>query len=246
MCSRIAGAYLPAGHLNYPGAVMRGRRSGGAALVLLALVLAACGGGSAKGGAAYGTTTPAAVVSSASTPEPALKPGQLAGPLVLSPPRVAPQIALRDQDGRPFKLTSLRGKAVYVTFVYSHCPDVCPLMLQALAAAKRSLANPASMQIVAVSVDPKGDTPKAVKSFLHARLLTGKVRWLLGTRAQLRPVWRAYNILAKSVPETPEIIEHVSLIYGIDARGRMRVGYPASPLKPTWISHDVPILARAT
>ena len=55
--------------------------------------------------------------------------------------------------------------------------------------------------------------------FLRQRLLTGKVRWLLGTRAQLRPVWPAYNILAKSVPETPAIIEHVSLIYGIDAKG---------------------------
>jgi protein SCO1/2 len=213
--------------------------------VLLAFVLAACGGGSAKDGAGNGTTTPAAVVSSASTPERALKPGELAGPLVVSPPRQAPQIALHDQDGKLFKLTSLRGKAVYLTFVYSQCPDVCPLMLQALGAAKRSLANPGSMQIVAVSVDPKGDTPKAVKSFLRARLLTGKVRWLLGTRAQLRPVWTAYNILAKSVPETPAIIEHVSLIYGIDARGRIRVGYPASPLKPAWISHDAPILARA-
>jgi protein SCO1/2 len=234
-----------AGSFNYPDAVIRRRRSGGTALVLLALVLAACGGSSAKDGAGNGTTTPAAVVSSSSSPERATKPGELAAPLVLSPPRKAPEISLHDQDGKLFKLSSLRGKAVYLTFVYAHCPDVCPLLLQALGAAKRTLANPASMQIVAVSVDPKGDTPKAVKSFLRARLLTGKVRWLLGTRAQLRPVWTAYNILAKSVPENPAIIEHVSLIYGIDARGRIRVGYPVSPLKPAWISHDVPILARA-
>jgi protein SCO1/2 len=227
--------------------VKPGRRSGGSALVLLALVLAACGGGSSSGGGAgNGTTTPAAVVSSSSTPEPAMKPGKLAGPLVVAPPRNAPEIALRDQDGKPFKLSSLRGKAVYLTFVYSHCPDVCPLMLQALGAAKRALKNPADMQIVAVSVDPKGDTPAGVKRFLKQRLLTGKVRWLLGTRAQLRPVWLEYNILAKSVPETPAIIEHVSLIYGIDARGRIRVGYPASPLKSAWIEHDAPILARAT
>ena len=132
---------------------------------------------------------PAAVVSSQSAPEPALKPGVLAGPLMVKPPRQATQIALRDQDGKLFKLSSLRGKAVYLTFVYSHCPDVCPLMLQALGAAKRKLANPESMQIIAVSVDPKGDTPRAVKSFLRARQLTGEVRWLLGTRAQLRRVW---------------------------------------------------------
>ena len=209
-------------------------------------MLAGCGGGgSASDDSANGTTTPAAVVSSSAPSEPALKPGELAGPLVVSPVRKAPEIALRDQNGKLFKLSSLHGKAVYLTFVYSHCPDVCPLMLQALGAAKRGMKDPASMQIVAVSVDPKGDTPKAVKSFLRQRLLTGEVTWLLGTRAQLRPVWQAYNILAKSVPETPAIIEHVSLIYGIDAKGRIRVGYPASPLKPGWFEHDAPILARA-
>jgi protein SCO1/2 len=225
--------------------VIRAWRSRGSALVLLSLALAACGGGSAKDGDVTGTTTPAAVVSSSVAPEPELVPGKYAAPLLVEPVRMAAQIRLRDQDGRPFALTSLRGKAVFVTFVYANCPDVCPLMLQALAAAKRTLKDPASMQIVAVSVDPKGDTPKAIKSFLRARQLTGKVRWLRGTPAQLRPVWNAYNILTKSLPETPAIIEHASLIYGIDARGRLRVGYPATPLKAAWLAHDAPMLARA-
>ena len=117
--------------------------------------------------------------------------------------------------------------------------------MQALGAAKRSLSDPSIMQIVAVSVDPKGDTPNVVQEFLRARELNGKATWLLGTRAQLRPVWAAYNILAKSVPETPAIIEHVSLIYGIDATGHIRVGYPASPISPKAMAHDARILARA-
>ena len=90
--------------------------------------------------------------------------------------------------------------------------------MQALRAAKRSLPDPSIMQIVAVSVDPNGDTPNIVKGFLRAR--------------ELRPVWTAENIVAKSVPETPAIIEHASLIYGIDATGHIRVGYPASPISP--------------
>jgi protein SCO1/2 len=212
--------------------------------VLPALVLAACGGGNSKSGSGS-STAPAAVVSSSPGMTVARKPGQLSGPLLVSPPTVAPQIVLHDQNGKLFKLSSLHGRAVFLTFVYAHCPDVCPLMMQALAAARRSLPDPSIMQIVAVSVDPKGDTPKVVKEFLRARELTGKARWLLGTRAQLRPVWVAYNIDAKSVPETPAIIEHVSLIYGIDARGRIRVGYPASPVSPKAMAHDARILARA-
>ena len=245
-CIQSAGA-VPAAReapgLNYPDAVIRRRRSGVAALALLALALTACGSGSSSGDGGSVSTGAAAEVSTPAAQTVALKPGQLAGPLLVRPPKKAPQIVLHDQDGKLFKLSSLRGKAVYLTFVYSHCPDVCPLMMNALGAAKRSLEDPGSMRIVAVSVDPKGDTPKAVKEFLRGRQLTGKVTWLLGTKAQLSPVWSAYNILAKSVPQTPAIIEHVSLIYGIDAKGRIRVGYPASPLKVAWITHDAPILA---
>ena len=236
VCRRASG-------VNYPGEVTRGWRSGGSALVLLALVATACGGGNSKSDGS--STAPAAVVSSSPATTVARKPGQLSGPLIVSPPTVAPQIALHDQNGKPFKLSSLRGKAVFLTFVYAHCPDVCPLMMQALGAAKRSLPDPSIMQIVAVSVDPKGDTPNVVREFLRARELNGKATWLLGTRAQLRPVWAAYNILAKSVPETPAIIEHVSLIYGIDATGHIRVGYPASPVSPKAMAHDARILARA-
>ena len=47
------------------------------------------------------------------------------------------------------------------------------------------------------------------------------------------------------MPETPAIIEHVSLIYGIDATGHIRVGYPASPISPRAMAHDARILARA-
>jgi len=225
--------------------MVTGWRSGGSALVLLTLALSACGGGGSSMSDDASSTAPAAVVSSSPGTTVARKPGQLSGPLLVSPPTVAPQIVLHDQNGKLFKLSSLRGKAVFLTFVYAHCPDVCPLMMQGLAAARRSLPDPSIMKIVAVSVDPKGDTPKVVKEFLRSRELTGKATWLLGTRAELRPVWIAYNIDAKSVPETPAIIEHVSLIYGIDATGHIRVGYPASPISPKAMAHDARILARA-
>ena len=213
--------------------------------MLLTLALTACGGGGSSMSDDASSTAPAAVVSSSPGTTVARKPGQLSGPLLVSPPTVAPQIVLHDQNGKLFKLSSLRGKAVFLTFVYAHCPDVCPLMMQGLAAARRSLPDPSIMKIVAVSVDPKGDTPKVVKEFLRSRELTGKATWLLGTRDELRPVWIAYNIDAKSVPETPAIIEHVSLIYGIDATGHIRVGYPASPISPKAMAHDARILARA-
>ena len=57
--------------------------------------------------------------------------------LTLDPPRPAPALALRDYTGQAVNLAASRGKVVLVTFVYTHCPDVCPLIVTNLAAARR-------------------------------------------------------------------------------------------------------------
>src|SRR5690348_9289547 len=53
--------------------------------------------------------------------------GRLAGPLLRdSPP--APDFTLRDQDGQSVRMASLRGRVVALTFLYTKCPDACPLI----------------------------------------------------------------------------------------------------------------------
>src|SRR5438445_9600639 len=47
---------------------------------------------------------------------------------LLSPPRPAPPLALRNYMGQPVDIASYRGRAVLVTFLYTSCPDVCPLI----------------------------------------------------------------------------------------------------------------------
>ena len=64
--------------------------------------------------------------------------------LILKPAKPAPAIALRNFTGQPVALRQFRGKAVLVTFVYVHCPDVCPLIVANLAVAQRQLGRYAS------------------------------------------------------------------------------------------------------
>jgi protein SCO1/2 len=163
-----------------------------------------------------------------------------------SEPFPAPAFTLRDQRGKAVSLADFRGKAVMLTFVFAQCPDVCPLIMQALERARRKLGPSAGdMAIVAVSVDPKGDTPKRVRQFLADRKLTGKAEYLLGTRARLEPVWRSYNIVQKDAePGQPETLAHSALIYGIDAKGIVRTLYPASPLEPDVLAHDARLLVK--
>lgn len=161
-----------------------------------------------------------------------------------SPPKPAPPLKLTDSLGKPVDLSQLKGKAVLLTFIYTHCPDVCPLIVSHLKTAQAELGPKAkNMQIVAVSTDPKGDTKKTVAAFLKEHGMTGKMDYLIGTRAELGKVWKDWNIVAKPAKANRDLVEHSALIYGIAADGKVTTLYPAN-FEPSQIVHDVPLLEQ--
>jgi protein SCO1/2 len=169
---------------------------------------------------------------------------KLDAPAELQPPAPSPDFALRDSTGKLVRLSQFRGKAVLLTFIYDHCPDVCPLIVGNLHTALVKLGSQASrVQIVAVSVDPKGDTPETVKAFLAAHEMTGRMEYLIGSLKDLTPVWRSYGVEVQGTPDSREV-SHTAFVYGITASGKRRALYPSN-LQPEWIVHDVPILAGA-
>jgi protein SCO1 len=163
---------------------------------------------------------------------------------VLSPVTVAPPLALRNYLGRPVNLDSYRGKAVLVTFLYTHCPDVCPLITAKLHAAQNLMGPKMSSraQVIAVSVDPRGDTPKGVASFLARHGMTGRMQYLVGSAHELARVWHAWGVGSERDAAQPEFIDHSGLVYGITASGKRTTVY-ASSFQPSDVAHDVPILA---
>lgn len=206
-------------------------------LALIATVAVAAGLLTACGGSPKSTSKTTTSASRSSVASTALQaPGEL------SPPSPAPDFALRDSSGKLVRLSQYKGKAVLLTFIYTHCPDVCPLIVANMHNALLKLGPEASkVQIVAISVDPKGDTPKAVKAFLTAHDMTGRMAYLNGTPKELVPVWKAYGIEVQATPEKREV-GHSGLVYGITANGIRRALYPAD-LKSEWLVHDVPVLA---
>jgi protein SCO1 len=205
----------------------RNRTAGlGLGLVLAVAGMAGCGGSSSD--------------SSTSTD------GGFSG-LVRKPAKPAPPLALKDSLGHPVNIDQYRGQAVLVTFIYDHCPDICPLIVGNLHTAQSTLGPEAKkLQIIAVSVDPKGDTPKTVKAFLQQHQMTGKMEYLIGSRPQLESVWSKWGIAAKASPtaKDPDAVEHSALIYGISGSGKITTVYPAN-FKPSEIVHDVPLLAAS-
>jgi protein SCO1 len=150
----------------------------------------------------------------------------------------APDFRLRNQDGDPVSMRSLRGQPVVVTFLYTHCEDTCPIQAQTIRGALDQLGH--DVPALAVAVDPPNDTPESARKFLAEQRATGRIDFVLGSRSELRPVWKGFgSIKPQSVTE-----EHQARFTLVDSRGFQRVGYPGAEAPPERLAHDLRLLER--
>ena len=164
---------------------------------------------------------------------------------VFDPPRAAPEIALPASTGKPFKLSSLRGKVVVLEFGYTHCPYVCPVSLASLAQARTQLgAAAADVQVVFVTVDPERDSASHLRTYLAK--FDPTFIGISGSPEQIHGVLRDYGIsVSKQVIEGKADYQlgHSSYLYFVDRRGMLRAlmpfGRPAAD-----IAHDLAILLK--
>lgn len=147
----------------------------------------------------------------------------------------APEFTLTDQRGARVDLAALRGQPVVLTFLYSQCPDVCPLTASKLRTVVETLGPDAGrVAFVAVSTDPAHDDAAAAAAFAEKHGLGEHLRFLVGSSAELTPVWSAYYVHAAPVPPAADPAErasaayaartalHTDAVYLIDRQGRER------------------------
>ena len=154
---------------------------------------------------------------------------------------LAPDFRLKDQFGKSVSLSQFKGRPTVVTFLYTHCPDVCPLVADKLHAVVQALGKNAShVAILAVSMDPEGDTIPAALNFSRAHKMVNAWHFLLGTYNQLAPVWSSYTVDAQAATSSGTVT-HSTFIYVIDKQGRERVLLD-SDFTPTQLTGDLQIL----
>ena len=94
-----------------------------------------------------------------------------------------PGFTLQDADGKTINLADLRGKVVILHFIYTNCPDVCPLHAERIAEIQEMI-NLTPMrdlvQFITITTDPKNDTPKVMRSYGKAHGLD-PVNWMFLT-----------------------------------------------------------------
>ncbi len=201
------------------------------ARVRRALIFAASTCGAATLAAGCGSSTETNVAEHRAAPR-----SEFAGATVVSP-SLAPPFELRDATGRQRTLAQERGRYVLVTFLYTHCPDVCPLIASNLNTALRTLGPlRRQVRVLAVSVDPQGDTATAVRAYARRLRLLPQFGYLVGTTPELQRVWHDYHVLAVS-----RSADHVAYTALVDRRGRERVIYD-SKVRAQDVVHDLRVL----
>jgi protein SCO1/2 len=153
----------------------------------------------------------------------------------------APNFQLTDQYGKPISLAQFHGEPVIVTFLYTHCPDVCPLTAEHLHTSLLQLGPDAhKVAVLAVSTDPKGDTTSAALNFSVAHNMQTYWHFLTGKQQQLAPIWTSYSVYAQALPKS---VNHSTALYLIDKQGHERV-YMDDSFQPTQMAANLKLLLK--
>ena len=137
----------------------------------------------------------------------------------------APPLELIDQDGKPFKLTDLKGAPTLVFFGYTHCPDVCPATIGNVNQALSVLGD--GPRAVFVSIDPDRDDPAAMAQYV--KYLPKAYIGLSGTPENVRRMADGWGIRYTKI-ETDSAngyaMAHTADLFLVDAQGMLRARFP--------------------
>jgi protein SCO1/2 len=88
--------------------------------------------------------------------------------ILLDEPYSVPDLTLTSTDGKPFDLAAQERRTL-VFFGYTHCPDVCQVVMSTIASALARLsdAQREQLQVAFVTTDPARDTRSALRTYLN-------------------------------------------------------------------------------
>jgi len=156
--------------------------------------------------------------------------------------RAVPAFHLTDARGGTLSSVSVRGRPYAITFLYVHCVDVCPLIGSEIHDALAKLGPQAQrINVIAISVDPRGDTRDAVRRWLALHQEPANFHYLTGSERALAPVWNAFYV-SPQTPGDPHS-SHTAVIWLINRQGRLAALISAGvPINTTNLAHDFRVL----
>lgn len=152
---------------------------------------------------------------------------------------------LQDHTGRRRTLADFHGKAVAITFGFTHCPDMCPTTMAKLGEAMKQLGGKSKqVQVLFVTVDPKRDTPQVLSQYVPAFHPT-----FLGLSADAATTQRTakeFKIFYQAQPPNEHgsyTVDHSGQILVFDPTGRLRL-LMKPDLAPEIMASDIRLLLK--
>ena len=151
--------------------------------------------------------------------------------------RPAPPFTLEAARGGAVSLDELAGKIVVLNFIYTDCPDVCPLQSALLADIQDSINRTAmrdAVQFVTISTDPAHDTREVLDAYA-TRLGRDPVNWFFltdgsGNADKTRAIAKDYGLLF--TPGDDGYLLHGVVTHIIDKSGTIRARYHGLKVDP--------------
>ncbi len=152
----------------------------------------------------------------------------------------APAFVLTRETGAPLALRDLDGKIAVITFIYTSCADICPLLTQKLVTVQDRLGPAFGRDVffVSITLDPDVDLPDVLARYgSDMGCDPGGWAYLTGTADAIAAVARAYGVVFEKRRDGE--VTHNLLTSISDRHGRIRVQYMGMAFDPDEFEHDL-------
>ena len=155
---------------------------------------------------------------------------------------------LVDQDENPVQFPdTYTGKVILVGYVYTHCPDICPMITYNMRDIQRELPDEEEFMLVSISFDPERDTPEILHEYAENYKL-GQDNWrlLTGNTEEVDEVLETLEISTLKTPtkftedgKARYYIDHTDRVTLVDRNGNVRNTYVGSSMNQEQIISDI-------
>jgi len=146
-----------------------------------------------------------------------------------------PDFSLAARGGRPMELSDLSGKIWIANFIYTHCPDSCPIQSAQMKGLQTEFHGEKDLRLVSITVDPRRDSAKVLYAYAN-RFQADPERWffLTGERdAIYRLAQEGFHLGAAEIPQVKRepsgaTHTHSPRFVLVDGKAQIRGYYPAT------------------
>ncbi len=139
-----------------------------------------------------------------------------------------------------------KGNISVITFIFTNCPDVCPVITANLKNIQSDLQDTSNIRFVEISFDPERDRPSVLKKYKDLYRLNDQFSLLTGNPSTIDSLLGRLDIVAEKTQidslqqdSSQYSMKHSNKIYLMDDNSRIRAEYPASVVPPENVIEDI-------